>query len=395
MAGQNIHFTGFPRRIRSSMDGSWARWLDRWTAAGVIDADTAVRIRAFEASHAGSGRLRWPILIALGFGALMICGGILLFVAANWDALSPGQRFALVVLLVASFHVAGALSAERFAPMSEALHAIGTAVLGAGIALAGQVFNLDEHWPGGIMLWAFGAGIAWVLLRHTTQLVLTAVLVPAWLVSEWIVATEGPRYSDLREVVPAAGVFLLALAYLGARGRDSRSHARRALTWLGAAGLIVSAPVLVDATWAHLLAPRQWAFSGTRDVVGLAIAFGAPLILAAALRRIEAWPCLLAALWVAVLCLLHANSRDALPFLWWAVGSVGLVAWGVRDGRPERVNLGALFFASTAIAFYFSHVIDKLGRSASLVGLGVLFLGGGWALERVRRRLVEQSREAA
>jgi hypothetical protein len=39
--------------------------------------------------------------------------------------------------------------------------------------------------------------------------------------------------------------------------------------------------------------------------------------------------------------------------------------------------------------------MDKLGRSASLVGLGVLFLGGGWALERVRRRLVEQSREAA
>jgi hypothetical protein len=29
-----------------------------------------------------------------------------------------------------------------------------------------------------------------------------------------------------------------------------------------------------------------------------------------------------------------------------------------------------------------------LGRSASLVGLGVLFLVGGWALERTRRQLV-------
>ena len=109
--------------------------------------------------HAGSNRLRWPILIALAFGGLMVCGGILLFVAANWDVLSPAQRFALVLLLVTSFHVAGAVCAERFSAMSETLHAAGTAVLGAGIALAGQIFNLDEHWPGGIMLWALGAGI--------------------------------------------------------------------------------------------------------------------------------------------------------------------------------------------------------------------------------------------
>jgi hypothetical protein len=32
--------------------------------------------------------------------------------------------------------------------------------------------------------------------------------------------------------------------------------------------------------------------------------------------------------------------------------------------------------------------MDKMGRSASLIGLGVLFLGGGWALERTRRRLI-------
>jgi hypothetical protein len=38
--------------------------------------------------------------------------------------------------------------------------------------------------------------------------------------------------------------------------------------------------------------------------------------------------------------------------------------------------------------FYFSSVMDRLGRAASLVGLGLLFLGGGWVLERARRRLV-------
>jgi hypothetical protein len=38
--------------------------------------------------------------------------------------------------------------------------------------------------------------------------------------------------------------------------------------------------------------------------------------------------------------------------------------------------------------FYFSNVMDKLGRSASLAGMGMLFLLGGWMLERTRRQLI-------
>jgi hypothetical protein len=73
----------------------------------------------------------------------------------------------------------------------------------------------------------------------------------------------------------------------------------------------------------------------------------------------------------------------------WAGGfSLGLVAWGAADRRSERINLGLAGFASTVVIFYFSSVMDRLGRSASLVGLGLLFLGGGWALEHGRRRLL-------
>jgi hypothetical protein len=59
---------------------------------------------------------------------------------------------------------------------------------------------------------------------------------------------------------------------------------------------------------------------------------------------------------------------------WEALGSVGLIAWGVREQRVERSNLGMLGFAASVLAFYFSSVMDKLGRSASLIGFGVLFL---------------------
>jgi len=74
-----------------------------------------------------------------------------------------------------------------------------------------------------------------------------------------------------------------------------------------------------------------------------------------------------------------------------ALGAIGMVLWGVQEQRRERINLGIAGFAITIIAFYFSNVMDKLGRSASLVGFGLLFLLGGWQLEQLRRRLVART----
>ena len=62
----------------------------------------------------------------------------------------------------------------------------------------------------------------------------------------------------------------------------------------------------------------------------------------------------------------------------------------MTEGRRERINMGAAIFAGTVMAFYFSEVMDRLGRSASLIGLGALFLFGGWGIERARRHLLSQ-----
>ena len=373
----------------------WTQLLTRWIEAGLIDTETAARIRAFELEHAGSSRLHWPIMVALMFGALLLAGGVLLFVSAHWDALSPHARFALVIALVAAFHVAGALTTGRFPAMASALHTIGTVALGAGIFLAGQIFNLDEHWPGGVMLWALGATIAWVLLTDTPQMVLAAILTPAWLASEWIVATHDlPDLASAR--VLACGIFLLALAYFTPAGRGHLDAPRRALVWLGGISLLPAA-LFVAAISVRALGDVQ---SLPRTAAGLQAigwigALGVPLIVSAALRRSSAWPNVVAAFWVLALFGLHSATGSISLYAWWALGATALVAWGVREGRSERINMGAVIFAATVMAFYFSEVMDKLGRSLSLVGLGLLFLAGGWALERLRRNLIQHARGAA
>ncbi|TMA07082.1 MAG: DUF2157 domain-containing protein [Deltaproteobacteria bacterium] len=135
----------------------WERYLERWTSAGLIDHSTADRVRDYEAAQEKSLGLRWPVLLAIGLGGLLLGAGVLLFVAAHWDALSPAERFGLVLLLVALFHLTAALTTEPFPVLSTTLHAVGTICLGAGIFLAGQIFNLQEHWPGGALgAWRLG-----------------------------------------------------------------------------------------------------------------------------------------------------------------------------------------------------------------------------------------------
>jgi uncharacterized membrane protein len=370
------------------VDG-WTRLLTRWTDAGVIDEETAARIRAFEMAHSGSTRLRWPIWIALVFGALMLGAGVLLFVSAHWDTLSPETRFVLVLTLVAVFHVGGALTAERFPEIATALHAVGTVTLGAGIYLTGQIFNLDEHWPSGLLLWAAGAAIAWALLQQWPQLALIAILVPAWLSSEWIVAIGQRFYLD-GAWIPACGHFLLALAYFSAVRGEHADTRRKVLLWIGAISMVPAGLWLAFFDPSRPYGRTTAAISPTLRVVGWAAALGLPLLLAIVLRRKAAWPNAVAIVWVLVLINLRPLIGEWSVYLWWAIGAIGLAAWGVQEARSERINVGAAIFALTVLTFYFSQVMDKLGRSASLVGFGLLFLAGGWCLERARRLLVLQ-----
>jgi uncharacterized membrane protein len=289
------------------------------------------------------------------------------------------------------FHVGGVFTADRFPAMGTTLHAIGTVALGAGIYLAGQVFNLDEHWPGGLMMWALGAALAWALLRAWPQLALFAVLAPAWLLSEWSVAVQN-RWTAAGPRVGACGAFLLALAYFTSVGSESGGPHRRALHWIGGIALVPAAVALAFASELRNYSGGAQPLSTGLQVIGWTAAIGLPSIVAFASRGTAAWPGLLAAVWAVVAVTINPTGSDVYVYAWWALGAVALAAWGVEERRTERINVGAGFFAATVLTFYFSHVMDKLGRSASLMGLGLLFLAGGWAIERTRRRLVVEAR---
>jgi predicted CDP-diglyceride synthetase/phosphatidate cytidylyltransferase len=130
--------------------------------------------------------------------------------------------------------------------------------------------------------------------------------------------------------------------------------------------------------------------------IAWAVALLVPLLAALALDARRAVWNGVAIAWTLMLAVTGSGSHGSIAmYCWCAIGAAGLAAWGIHDGRAERVNLGVAGLAITVLAFYFSSVMDKLGRSASLIGIGLLFLGGGWVLERTRQRLLtHMSKEA-
>lgn len=353
--------------------------LSRWVEAQILDSAQADRIKQFESELAPRQRSRWPVIAALAFGGAMLAAGVLLFVSAHWDRLSPAERMALLVAAVGAFHVVGAATSERFTAFATTMHAVGTIALGGAIALAGQIFHMQEHWPAAVLLWALGAAVGWALLRDWTHLAMVAVLAPWWLAgewSEWIGRGAAP--------VVTCGTLLLAISYFSARRRGGESTATGSvLTWLGGLALIpATIAVAVSRSW-----PGQADRPGLL-ALGWAGAILVPLAVAYVCRRDEAWMNLIAALWVVALYAASDARAEGLLYALCAAGSAATVAWGVHEFRTERINLGMAGFAVTLIFFFFSNVMDKLGRSASLMALGVVCVAGGWYWEKLRRELI-------
>lgn len=389
--------------------------LNRWTSAEVLAPAAAARILAWEAEQkngsslpgeegsptTAAAGLAWQGVVALILGGILLATGVILFVSAHWDDIGPGARFALVIAMVAVFHLGGALVGDKYRAMSTTLHAVGTIATGAAIALVGQIFNIEEHWPAAILMWAIAALAGWALLHDQAQQVLTLLLFPAWIMCE-LAYYAGQHIG--REIYLGRFLLVWAVFYL-TMILGSRRRVVHGLLFAAAAIAAVVGTVLMTLGWSSWNAAQTFIPFGTRFWAWAAIA-AVPLAIAAFRGH---WGLIPPASAIVFAILLPWCQRvwidqyvngpgttgsftrygpNLAAYALVAAFAVFIIFWGMRRGSRALVNLGIFYFALAVAWFYFSNIFDKIGRSVGLIGLGVLFLAGGWGLELTRRGLL-------
>ena len=377
------------------------RYVERWRSAGLLDESSAAAIRAYEAGQAKPAGKQWQVLLALILGGILLGAGVLLFVAAHWDHVGPVNRMLLVLGMLVFFHGLALATRNYFDGFATAMHALGTIASGAAIALIGQIFNMQEHWPAAVLMWALCAGAGWFLLRDQCQQALTLLLTAAWIVCEFCYRIGPYDHSVIYET--------RVVAVLGAVCVGAFLHTRQRAVFgilfaVGAVALPVSVGVFAEGwQWSYFV-HDPWGFVPLGWRVGTMVLLA--MIAAAGLwmdRRSGVPVALAVVLGYALPWLRSATTQPGFvgpsytvtepnlgAYLLVGAAAVGLVAWGVYVASKPLVNYGVVAFAMTVTWFYFGSLMDKLGRSLGLIMLGVVFLAGGWALERTRRRLMSR-----
>ena len=162
-------------------------------------------------------------------GGLLLGGGVISFVAANWEEISTPVKLTILFSALLGFHAVGywLWRSAGWRRLGHALIFCGCLVFGANIGLVAQIFHIRGDWYGAFGAWAVGS------------------LVMAWALRSWII-----------------GVLALCTSFVWFIGFQDDSHERAALLYP-----LVLAFALIPLAW---IIRSRVLYAGT--LVGIVIA---------------------------------------------------------------------------------------------------------------------------
>jgi uncharacterized membrane protein len=352
-----------------------------WADEGIVSHEQA---DAIAARYVDTERVRRRdrFVQTLAFvGAIGIGLGVILFFAANWDAIPRFSRLAVLVAGIVALYVGGDRLSRPRPRVAHALLLLGCLLFGASLFLVGQMFNVSPHQSLAFLLWTGAAAAGAVILRSEPFAALAAITFAAWIVYELADADAGEA------LVVALPVYGVALYAGGTR------FGLEVLRRLGAATVLA---LLFPLTFGDVGDEVADAAAGTTAVAAIVALAAAAVALAAALalmrgRATAPWE---AGACVSVVALLGlATAVDVGPL----VANVALVALalgavtvGYSAGESWLTGLAIVALAVLAAVRFFDFFERIMPRSIAFLVGGVFVLALAWALERNRDRLVRR-----
>lgn len=154
-----------------------------WQAENLISASLYEQLAEryqFNALETASQNSFLAILI--GLGAVLLGLGVITFVAANWQAWSREVKWSLLLVLFIVVNTGGfslwrTQKSGRGRRFGEGLLLLGALILGANLALSGQMFHIEGSSYGLFLIWGLGVLLMSYSLRLTSLGVLSILLI--------------------------------------------------------------------------------------------------------------------------------------------------------------------------------------------------------------------------
>jgi uncharacterized membrane protein len=371
-----------------SFDGRLARWV----SAGIISAEQAERIAAFElaALHDGTSRPapaepRPMFLYAIaGLGALAIALGLISIVAANWDDIGPATKIGLDLALVATIGF-GVWHWDRrgIGWARETAIVILYGLVLASIALIGQVYQLGGEAHEALLAWS----ILTALLMTRAHSGFAATVWILGLQVTWVTWAVWLADQHHAPTLALGTVYWAPLLCLGLGRlpwiRRVRPGLAATLESIGSTELLLCATLGTFAFYENT-ATEPWAEAYPAVAVSIALTVAIALgILAELPERLLLVTCTALAHVPLFVSTGDLELAAAASF----VGLWLLVAWTAHHARdPRMLNVATAMIGLRIVAIYFEVFGTLLDTGLGLVSGGLLTLGLVWLWTRKRRQ---------
>jgi uncharacterized membrane protein len=373
--------------------------LRTWVEAGLISAEQAQAIRSHEEAAAHGERRGLVVQTLASVGAIVAGLGVILFFAANWDAIPRPTRVAALLATIAAAYGLGYLL--RFARgtrpvVGEALLFLGTIAFGASIFLVGQMYHVQAHDPFAFLLWSAAALPVAAVVRSRSIAALGLLTLSAWVIHEAVDVADDEALGYVPTLLALYGAALYGFGT--AFGERLGAIFAGPMRALGAVFLPAGVFVFTFQGFIEEIADRE-ALSGRIELglgaLTLLALAGAGALALDRTRPTARWEALglAASVAVVVASILFASGEDPLVLpllanLVLAALALGAILVGYASEEGWLVNLGIALVGIDVFARYFDLFWDLLPRSFVFLGAGVLLLALAWLLERQRGRLI-------
>ncbi len=179
-----------------------------WQQGGILTEEGTARLTQMyqlDSIQQESSRLLAAVLFTLG--GLLLGGGIITFVAANWEEIPTIAKVVMLFVTLLAFHLAGywLWYKKGWTRFGHALVFTGCLVFGANIGLMAQIFHVSGEWYGAFLVWSLGS----LVMAYAVRSWLIGVLA-LFTASVWFSGFNFDSHSSWRALFPAA----IAAAFL-------------------------------------------------------------------------------------------------------------------------------------------------------------------------------------